>query len=71
MLGWHRREGRSQGRTAARLKMVREMLRARGIALSDEHPGHLSAVDAASDEALVRAALACNGAADSFARLRG
>jgi len=75
MLGWHRREGRAEGaargRTAARLEMVREMLRARGIALSDESLAHLSALDAASDEALVRAALACNGAADFFARLRG
>ena len=71
MLGWHRREGRSQGRTAARLEMVREMLRARGIALSDENLAQLSALDAASDEALVRAALACKGAADFFARLRG
>ena len=29
------------------------------------------ALDAASDEAIVRAALACKGAADFFARLRG
>ena len=71
MLGWHRREGRSQGRAAARLEMVHEMLRARGIALSDESVAQLSALDAASDEALVRAALACNGAADFFTRLRG
>ena len=75
MLGWHRRQGRAegaaQGRAAARLEMVREMLRARGIAPSDESPAQLSALDAASDEAIVRAALACNGAADFFARLRG
>ncbi len=71
MLGWHRREGPSQGRTAARVEMVREMLRARAIALSDENLAQLPALEAASDEALVRAALACNGAADFFARLRG
>ncbi len=71
MLGWHRRQGRSQGRTAARLEMVREVLRARGIALSDQNLAQLSALDAASDEALVRAALACKGAADFLARLLG
>ena len=74
MLGWHRRQGRAegaaQGRAAARLQMVREMLRARGIAVSDENLAYLSALDAASDDAVVRAALACNGEADFIARLR-
>ena len=70
MLGWHRRRSRAEGRAAARLQMVREMLRARGIAVSDESLADLSALDAASDDAVVRAALACNGEADFFARLR-
>ena len=78
MLGWHRRrsraegraEGAARGRAAARLQMVREMLRSRGIVLSDESLAHLSALDAASDEAVVRAALACNDEADFLARIR-
>ena len=75
MLGWHRRQGRvegaARGRAAARLAMVREVLLARGIAMSDEHLAHLSALGAASDDAVVRAALACNDEADFFTRLRG
>ena len=40
MLGWHRRqrwaEGVAQGRATTRLEMVREILRARGIVVSDQ-----------------------------------
>ena len=66
MQGWHRRQGRTEGRA----KMVREMLRARGISVSDKSLARLSEVDATTDEAVVRAALACSDEADFIARLR-
>ena len=81
MLGWHRRQGRAegvaqgraegvaQGRAAARLAMVREVLRARGIAVSDEGLARLSAIDLTSDDAVVRAAFASRDEADFIARL--
>jgi len=70
MLGWHRREGVAPGRAATRLEMVREMLRALGIAFSDESLVDLPAIDELSDDALVRAALSCHDEADFLTRLR-
>ena len=61
MLGWHRAE--------ARREVVCEILRTRGIALSDAGLAHLSESGAASDDA-VRAALACGDEADFRSRLR-
>ena len=73
MLGWHRRHGRAegvaQGRAATRLEMVREILRARGIAVSDQGLAAVAEIDATSDDAVVRAALACHDEADLLARL--
>ena len=65
MLGWHRR----QGRAAGRLEMVRGILRARGIAVSDQGLARVPEI-ATSDDAVVRAALDCNDEADFLARLR-
>ena len=78
MLGWHRRqrwaegraEGVAQGRATTRLEMVREILRARGIAVSDQGLAVVSEIDVTSDDAVVSAALACNDEADFVARLR-
>ena len=81
MLGWHRRQGRAegvaqgraegiaQGGAAARLEMVRAMLRARGVALSDESLARLAEMNLTTDDAVVRAALACRDEADLLARL--
>ncbi|MCY4507849.1 MAG: Uma2 family endonuclease, partial [Acidobacteria bacterium] len=66
MLGWHRRQSRAEGR----LGMVREILRARGIAVSDQGLAVVSEIDVTSDDAVVSAALACNDEADFVARLR-
>ena len=62
MLGWHRRQ--------VRLEMVRKILRARGIAVSDQGLAHVPEIDVTSDDAVVRAALACNDEADFLSRLR-
>ena len=70
MLGWHRREGVARGRAATRLVMIREMLRARGIAFSEGNLADLPAIDELSDDALVRAALSCHDEADFLTRLR-
>jgi hypothetical protein len=83
MLGWHRRqrwaegvaqgraEGVAEGRAATRLQMVRGILRARGIAVSDRGLAGVPEVDVTSDDAAaVRAALACSDEADFLARLR-
>ena len=64
-----RAEGVAQGRAATRLQMVREILRARGIAVSDRGLAGVSEVDVTSDDAAVRAALACSDEADFLARL--
>ena len=82
MLRWHRRqawaegvaqaraEGVAQGRAAVRLEMVRGILRARGIAVSDQGLASAPEIGATSDDAVVRAALACNDEADFLERLR-
>ncbi len=65
-----RAEGVAQGRTTTRLEMVRQILRARGIAVSDQGLAGVPEIDVTSDDAVVRAALACNDEADFLARLR-
>ena len=66
MLRWHRH----QSATAARREIVRQILRTRGISLSDETLRRLPERGVLSDEAVVRAALACDDEADFEARLR-
>ena len=61
-LGWHRRQ--------VRLRMVREILRARGIAVSDQGLARATEIDLTSDDAVAGAALACHDEADFLARLR-
>ena len=74
MLGWHRRrvraEGRAEGRVEGRLEMIRDVLRARSITVSDQGLARAAAIDAASNGAVLRAALACHDEADFLARLR-
>ena len=65
MLRWHRR----QSRAATRLEMVREILRARGIVVSDQGLARVPEIDVSSDDAVVRAAIACHDEADFLARL--
>ena len=62
MLGWHRRQ--------VRLEMVRQILRVRGIAVWDQGLAGVPEIDVTSDDAVVRAALACNDEGDLLARLR-
>ncbi len=69
MLGWHRSQGRAEDRAATRLAMIREILRARGITVSDQGLARVSEFDTTSDDAVVRATLACHDEADLLARL--
>ncbi|MCY4074621.1 MAG: Uma2 family endonuclease [Acidobacteria bacterium] len=70
MLGWHRRQGRAEGRAASRREMVGEILRGRGTVVSDEGLARVAQIDVTTDDAVVRAALACKDEADLVARLR-
>ena len=65
-----RADGVAKGRAATRLEMVREILRVRGIAVSDQGLARVPEIDETSDDAVVRAALACSDEADFLARLR-
>ena len=65
-----RRQGREEGMAEGRHRMVHRMLRSRGIAVSDDFDALLSGLAERSEEALVDAALACEGEADFLARLR-
>ena len=65
-----RAEGRVQGRAEARAQMVREILRSRGIAVSAGFSAAAEAFAAASEEALLAAALGCADEADFLAALR-
>ena len=65
MLGWHRRQSRAEGR----LETVCEILRARGIVVSDQGLARVRKIDV-TDDAVVRAALACSDETDFLARLR-
>ena len=64
-----RAEGLQQGRDEGRAAMVRQMLRSRGIDVAEEFPADSAAFVAASDEALLAAALACADEADSLAAI--
>ena len=59
----------AQGRATTRLEMVREILRARGIAISDQGFAVVSEIDVTSNDAVARAALGCNDEANFLARL--
>ena len=61
---------RGPGRAATRLEMAREILRARGIVVSDQGLARVPEIDVASGDAVVGAALACNDEADFMTRLR-
>ena len=67
MLRWHRQQGRAEG---VALGMVREILRVRGIAVSDQVLAHVAQSGVTSADAVVRAAVTCNDEADFLARLR-
>ena len=62
-------EGRAGGRVEARLGMVRQMLRSRGVGVSDGFPTGL--LSECSEDTIVAAALACESEADFLARLQG
>ena len=62
-------QGRADGLAQARFGMVRQMLRSRGVEVSDGFPTGLPAECA--EDAIVAAALACESEADFLARLRG
>ena len=65
-----RAEGRMEGRAEARAQMVREILRSRGIAVSARLSADAEAFAAASEEALLAAALGCADEAHFLAALR-
>ena len=65
-----RAEGHAEGRAEARAQMVRQILRSRGIAVSARFDTATEAFAAASEEALLRAALGCTDEADFIAALR-
>ena len=62
-------EGRAEGRVEARLGMVRQILRSRGVGVSDGFPAGV--LSECSEDTIVAAALACESEADFLARLRG
>ena len=62
--------GRAEGRAEARAQMVRQILQSRGIAVSVRFSTDTEAFAAASDEALLAAALGCADEADFLAALR-
>ena len=63
-------EGRAEGRAEARAQMVRQMLRSRGIEVSARFDTASEAFAAASEEALLAAALGCGDEAEFLAALR-
>ena len=62
-------EGRAEGRTEGRARMVRELLRARGIALSEGFLADPSGLAELPESALAAAALACGSERDFLLRL--
>ena len=60
---------RDESRTEARSKMVRQLLRSRGIPVSAEFPGRAPALAGSPEEVLVAAALACDSEPDFHARI--
>ena len=65
-----REEGRLEGLAESRGKMVRQMLVARGIAVSGGFPTGVPGFAEAPEDVLVRAALACDDEQDFRARIR-
>ena len=62
--------GRAEGRAEARAQMVRQILRSRGIEVSETFDTATEAFAAASAEALLTAALGCTDETDFLATLR-
>ena len=65
-----RMEGREEGRAEGRARMVRQILQSRGIAVSAGFAADSEAFAAASEEALLVAALGCADEADFLVALR-
>ena len=66
-----RSEGLAEGRTKGRTKTVREMLRLRGIAVSEAFPANVPGFAEAPEEVVAAATLACESEEDFRARIRG
>ena len=64
-----RAQGREEGRAEARAAMVRQILRSRGIEVSEEFPVAAAAFAAASEDALLSAAFACADQVEFLAAL--
>ena len=64
-------EGRTKGRTEGRAQTVRELLRLRGIPVSEGFPANAPGFAEATEEAAAAAALACDSEEDFRARIRG
>ena len=64
-----RAQGREEGRAEARAAMVRQILRSRGIEVSEGFPAGAAAFAAASEDALLLAAFACADQAEFLAAL--
>ena len=65
--GEHR--GRAEGEREARARMAPQILRSRGLEVSEGFPAGAAAFAASSDEAIAAAALACGSDRDFLARL--
>ena len=70
LLRSQRRQGFERGLAEGRLRMVRQILRSRGIAVSAGFSAAAEALAAASEEALLAAALGCADEAEFLAALR-
>ena len=64
LLRSQRRQGFERGRAKARAEMVRQILRSRGIEVSQDFPAGAAALATASEAVLVAAAFACTDQAD-------
>ena len=64
-----RRKGRAEGQAEDRAEMVREMLRARGIAFSESFPANVPGFAESPPAAVVAAALGCDSERDFHARI--
>ena len=69
LLRSQRRQGFERGRAEARAEMVRQILRSRGIEVSEGFPGDAAAFAAATEAVLLAAAFACTDQADFLAAL--
>ncbi len=70
LLRSQRRQGFERGLAEGRLRMVRQILRSRGISVSAGFAAEAEAVAAATEEAVLAAALGCADEADFLAALR-